>query len=95
MDVHAGQVIQEFKVCVEDTRMAPFEQVNFLKLASFRDFSYRSMSASLIVTFLNKRFDLAEPSESHPPLTMDQMGMRDKLVHHLAKFEQSAVASSQ
>lgn len=69
--MHAGHVIQEFKVCVEDTSTAPFEQMNFLKLVSLREFSYRSMSPALISCFLNKRFDLAESSEKHPPLNMD------------------------
>ena len=68
--------------------MAPFELMNFLKLVSFRDFSYQLMSPALIISFLNKRFDLADPSEKHPPLNMDQIAVREKLEKNVAKFEQ-------
>ena len=56
-----GQVIQEFKIAVEDCQSAPFTLEPFLRLkSSLRDFNYRLMPPKLILTFLAKRFDLSQ-----------------------------------
>lgn len=38
------------------------------------------MSPHMITKFLSKRFDLAEDAQKHPPLTIDQINVREKLL---------------
>lgn len=67
-----AQVIQEFKIAVEDCSSAPFTLQPFLTLrGSLHDFGFHLMPAKLILTFLNKRFDLSESETAHPPLTKE------------------------
>ena len=93
LELKPGQVIQEFRVCAEDASSQPFEYRSFLRLASFREFNYRVMSASTIVTFLEKRFDLTETADAHPALTAEQCEVRHLLDSQIAKYRESSSAA--